>query len=106
MSRASRCCSQAEALKMAKGMQKVAQTKEQTKLIAQGIEKGIAEYKKQQKSKAWERDKQRKKDLRNAAGEAVEVPAPRPAPSSLRLVVVPWLLLAATWVYIALSYQP
>ncbi|GIU31812.1 hypothetical protein TUM4433_23950 [Shewanella schlegeliana] len=34
-----------EAMKVAKATQKPGQTKEQTKLIAQGIEKGIAEYK-------------------------------------------------------------
>ena len=39
---------QTEAIKVAKSIQKPKQTKEQTKLIAQGIEKGIAEYKKQQ----------------------------------------------------------
>lgn len=40
---------QEEALKLAKGTQRPAQTKEQTKLIAQGIQKGIDLYKKQQK---------------------------------------------------------
>ena len=40
----------AEALKIAKGTQRPGQTKEQTRLIAQGIEKGIAEYRKNEKS--------------------------------------------------------
>ena len=40
----------ADALKVAKGIQKPGQTKEQTKLISQGIEKGIALYKQQQNS--------------------------------------------------------
>lgn len=48
---------QIEAMKIAKARQKPGQTKEQTKLIAQGIEKGIADYKKQQNKKARERDK-------------------------------------------------
>ena len=52
-----------QAMKMAKGSQKVGQTKEQTKLIAQGIEKGIAEYKKQQGKKLRELDKQRKQKI-------------------------------------------
>ena len=39
---------QEQALKVAKANQKPNQTKEQTKLIVQGIEKGIAEYIKQQ----------------------------------------------------------
>ncbi|MBI1675153.1 DUF2956 domain-containing protein [Shewanella sp. DW31] len=55
---------QQEALVAAKATQKPGQTKEQTKLIAQGIEKGIAEYKKLQKAKARERDKARKQQLR------------------------------------------
>ncbi len=55
---------QQDALRIAKATQKPGQTKEQTKLIAQGIEKGIAEYKKRQKAKARERDKLRKQQLR------------------------------------------
>lgn len=51
--------SQQEALKIAKATQKPAQTKEQTKLIAQGIEKGIALYKKQQKSAVAKPTKQK-----------------------------------------------
>ena len=46
---------------IAKGTQKPGQTKEQTKLVAQGIQKGIELYKKQQKAKARELDKQLKK---------------------------------------------
>ena len=49
-----------DALKVAKGIQKPGQTKEQTKLIAQGIEKGITDYKKQQGKKLRELDKKRK----------------------------------------------
>ncbi|CAI8955479.1 conserved protein of unknown function [Methylocaldum szegediense] len=55
---------QEEALKVARSIQKPGQTKEQTKLIAQGIAKGIELYKKQQSAKARERDKARKKALR------------------------------------------
>ncbi|MGL4833145.1 MAG: DUF2956 domain-containing protein [Shewanella sp.] len=55
---------QDDALAIAKANQKPGQTKEQTKLIAQGIEKGIAEYKKLQKAKARERDKLRKQQLK------------------------------------------
>ncbi|GGP93579.1 DUF2956 domain-containing protein [Shewanella ulleungensis] len=49
---------------MAKATQKPGQTKEQTKLIAAGIEKGIAEYKKREKAKSRERDKARKQRLK------------------------------------------
>ncbi|WP_413495712.1 DUF2956 domain-containing protein [Shewanella baltica] len=55
---------QQEALVAAKATQKPGQTKEQTKLIAQGIEKGIVEYKKLLKAKARERDKVRKQQLK------------------------------------------
>jgi hypothetical protein len=51
---------QHDALAMAKATQRPAQTKEQTKLIAAGIEKGISEFKKQHKVKARDRDKARK----------------------------------------------
>lgn len=54
---------QQEALKMARATQRPGQTKEQTKLITQGIEKGIALYKKQQKEKHRQADKARKKAL-------------------------------------------
>ena len=37
-----------DALKIARATQRPGQTKEQTKLIAQGIQKGIDHYKKQQ----------------------------------------------------------
>lgn len=40
-----------EALAIAKKTQKSGQSKEQTRLIAQGIQKGIAEYKKSVKAK-------------------------------------------------------
>jgi len=52
---------QEEALHVAKSVQVPGQTKEQTKLIAKGIEKGIAIYKQQQKAKARELDKAKKK---------------------------------------------
>ncbi|ABE54329.1 conserved hypothetical protein [Shewanella denitrificans OS217] len=55
---------QQDALAAAKAIQKPGQTKEQTRLIAQGIEKGITEYKKQQKAKSRERDKARKLQLK------------------------------------------
>jgi len=46
----------AESEKMAKATQRPGQTKEQTKLIAQGIQKGIEQYKKHNKAKARELD--------------------------------------------------
>jgi len=85
-----------EALAAAKGTQKPGQTKEQTKLIAQGIEKGIAEYKKREKQKARERDKQRKQALKaqqNATETGVTEELISQSPSLL-----PWVLLVASWV--------
>jgi len=52
---------QEEALKIARGTQRPAQTKEQTRLIAQGIQKGIDLYKKQQKEKARDLNRKLKK---------------------------------------------
>lgn len=46
-----------DALKIARATQRPGQTKEQTRLISQGIQKGIDHYKKQQKAKARELDK-------------------------------------------------
>lgn len=100
---------QQEAMKIAKATQKPGQTKEQTKLVAQGIEKGIALYKKQQKEKKRQADKAQKRQKRaksvepannqTAADTAEPVSAPRTA-------FLPWSLLAISWVgfivYVAL----
>ena len=50
-----------EAMRIAHGTQRPGQAKEQTKLIAQGIQKGIEQYKKQQNAKARELDKKLEK---------------------------------------------
>ena len=55
---------QEEALAVARSIQKPGQTKEQTRLIAQGIAKGIEQYKRQQAAKSRERDKLRKRQQR------------------------------------------
>lgn len=84
---------------MAKATQRPGQTKEQTKLIAQGIQKGIDEYKKQQKVHARAADKAKKQRLRAeriAPTEEVSTPEPQAsaAPSSSWL---PWALLIVSW---------
>ncbi|MCG9695765.1 DUF2956 domain-containing protein [Shewanella sp. Isolate11] len=87
-----------EALKVAKATQKPGQTKEQTKLIALGIEKGIAEYKKQQKSKARQKDKARKQELKAKQRSETESPIEtehKDQPSSAKL---PWILLLLSWI--------
>ncbi|WP_370277898.1 DUF2956 domain-containing protein [Pontibacterium sp.] len=89
-----------DALKIARATQKPGQTKEQTKLIAQGIEKGIAQYKKQQKAKARELDRQRKKD-KSAASSAIPeavTDTPETVQSGSKL---PWILLVLSWLAFA-----
>lgn len=86
---------QEEAMKIARGTQKPGQSKEQTKLIAQGIQKGIEHYKKQQKTKARDLSKQLKSVAK--AKENAE------HPEAIEVVVVkqhwlPWGLLAISWV--------
>jgi len=91
---------QEQAIKMAKGTQKKGQTKEQTKLIAQGIEKGIAEYKKQQGKKSRERDKLRKQGLKIQQSNNTEVGQDEANQASTHhyLVKLPWILLLISWV--------
>ncbi|GAA4492647.1 DUF2956 domain-containing protein [Pseudaeromonas paramecii] len=97
--------SQAEAERIARATQKPGQTKEQTRLIAQGIQKGIEEYKRQQKAKARERDKAKKR-LSNAAIEPTEEapeldnsPASQAQPRSTSWL--PWSLLIVSWLLFA-----
>ena len=85
---------QDEALAMAKKVQKPGQTKEQTKLIALGIQKGIAEYKKLAKSKQREVDKAKKKKvLSNETESDIGSNDDKSTTSWL-----PWGLLALSWV--------
>ena len=88
---------QEEALKIARGTQRPAQTKEQTRLIAQGIQKGIDLYKKQQKEKA--RDLNRKlKKISSHKEQSIESDD-----YEIQEIIVyqqhwlPWLLLFLTW---------
>ncbi|MFT6806108.1 MAG: hypothetical protein ACJAWT_001514 [Glaciecola sp.] len=86
---------EAQAMKMAKGTQKIGQTKEQTKLVAQGIEKGIAEYKKQQGKKLREIDKQRKQKIKQRELDNIE--SEEEAPSHYPMQYLPWVLLGLSW---------
>ena len=86
---------EAQAIKMAKGTQKIGQTKEQTKLIAQGIEKGIAEYKKLQGKKLREIDKQRKQKVKQRENESIQTFEKTPINSPLK--PLPWILLLLSW---------
>jgi hypothetical protein len=84
-----------QALKIAKGTQKMGQTKEQTKLITQGIEKGIAEYKKLQSKKLREMDKQRKQKLKQREKESTNTV--EEVVNNNYIQLVPWLLLTMSW---------
>lgn len=84
---------QEEAMRAAMATQRPRQTKEQTKLIAQGIQKGINLYKKQQKSKARELNKKLSK-----ASQTQSIPSEESFVSSLdqktkQRVSLPWILL-------------
>ena len=93
---------QEQGLKIARGRQKQGQSKEQTKLIAQGIAKGIAEYKKQQSQKSRQRDKLQKAKARQQ--NQIE-PAPSSAESTSNIQnKLPWILLLLSWLVFA-AYQ-
>ncbi|SQH75283.1 conserved protein of unknown function [Shewanella benthica] len=91
-----------EAMKVAKAIQKPGQIKEQTKLIAAGIEKGIAEYKKQHKNKARDRDKARKQDIKAKARTARTAKAAlsetSDGASQSYAHLLPWGLLVISWI--------
>jgi hypothetical protein len=87
---------QAEAMRIARGTQRPGQTKEQTQLIARGIQKGIDQYRKQQNAKARDLDKRLKKASQQA---------PSPDVHEIRVEEkiiykqhwLPWVLLILTW---------
>ena len=89
-------------MEIALGIQRPGQTKEQTKLIARGIEQGIAQYKKRYSAKERAFNK-----VLNQRERAVLVSH---APDSVALPVeavpyrqhrLPWVLLILTWLGIA-----
>lgn len=95
---------QEEALKIAKSIQRPAQTKEQTKLIAQGIQQGIDLYKRQQKEKARELNKQRKKLAKQQTLQSEQE-----VPELSDLIIyqqhwLPWVLLMLTWLAIGVYW--
>ncbi len=94
---------QEESLKIAKATQRPGQTKEQTKLIAQGVQKGIELYKKQQKEKSRELSKKLKKvsGQLTQLNELSEGDAENESENIQyinRQHWLPWLLLLISWV--------
>lgn len=96
--------SQQEADAITKGTQKPGQTKEQSKLIAQGVAKGIELYKKQQKAKLREKNKQAKKDLKEKTSETEAITGVSTTKHS-KLHLLPWGLLVASWIGFAAYYS-
>ena len=88
-----------EAMQMAKATQRPGQTKEQTRLIAQGIQKGIDHYKKQQKAKARELDKKLKQFSRQPAAnsEAQTLESEAQEATVHKHHWLPWVMLVVSW---------
>ena len=95
---------QEEALKIARATQRPAQTKEQTRLIAQGIQKGIDLYKKQQKEKARDLNRKLKKISRQKE-QSIELDDHEIQEETVyRQHWLPWLLLFLTWLGIGIYF--
>jgi len=85
-----------EAMKIAKSTQRPNQNKEHTKIIAQGIQKGLAEYKKQQKSKAREQNKLKKKSAQEKQTDEIEDEKTELV-QDCKTQWLPWSLLLVSW---------
>jgi hypothetical protein len=95
--------SREEAQRIARGIQRPGQTKDQTRLIAQGIQKGIELYKKQQSARARELDKKLKKLDRQL--DAPETPDAEVQDRKVyRQHWLPWLLLLLSWAAMAVGW--
>ncbi len=95
---------QEEALRITKGIQRPGQTKEQSKLIAQGIQKGIELYKKQQKEKARELNRRLKK------ASLQKTTSVDTGDHEIEHIIVyrqhglPWVLLVISWIIAVMGY--
>ena len=87
---------QQEAMKVAQATQRPGQTKEQTKLIAQGVRKALEEYKTRQASKTRELDR-KLKQLNRQLAEQRSAPTQVEEHGDDRQHWLPWLLLALSW---------
>ena len=92
-----------DALAIANGSQKKGQSKEQTKLIAAGIEKGIALYKKQYKAKQRQADKHKKQLKKQTSVIDVDEQIIEPLLSGSR-GWLPWSLLLTSWLSFAVYF--
>ena len=92
-------------MRVARGTQRPGQTKEQTRLIAKGIEKGIEQYRKQQSARARELDRKLKKARQQTSSATVhdepnvqEKVVYRQHWLPWSLLVISWLAMAAFWI--------
>ena len=85
-----------DAMQIARGTQRPGQTKEQTKLISQGIKKGIDQYKKQQSAKARELDKRLKKAAVSSSSNKTSTNNTL-EPVAIKSNNMPWVLLIISW---------
>jgi hypothetical protein len=95
---------QEEAMKIAKATQRPGQTKEQTKLIAQGIQKGIDHYKKQQKSKARELNRKIKQTAMVQNRQALPNQQQNEVTFIYKQHWLPWSLLVISWAAASLFF--
>lgn len=97
---------QTAAMKLARANQRPGQTKEQTQLVAQGIQKGIEQYKKQQKAKARELNKALKKAKKSVEANVSEEENEQDTDVMIlyKQSLLPWLLLAASWIAFGIYY--
>ena len=90
-----------EAMRIARGRQRPGQTKEQTKLIAQGIKKGIEQYKKQASARDRELDRKLKKVNQQLESSGTHDDAVEVEKIVYRQHWLPWALLVISWLAIA-----
>jgi len=96
-----------EALVIAQGIKQENQTKSQTKLVAQGIRKGIELYKNQQNKRQREFDKTRKKELKtknSIRSSEIQDSNPKIKNTVTLTLLVPWSLLIASWTFFLVYY--
>ncbi len=89
---------QDQSLKVAKATQRPGQTKEQTKLIAQGIQKGIDQYKKQQKVKSRALNKKQHKASQKLLDAGEQTDVQMETNDSYKQAKLPWMLLIVSWI--------
>lgn len=91
-------------MKIAKGIQRPVQTKEQTKLVAQGVQKGIDLYKKQQKGKARDLNRKLNKISRQKEPSIESNDHETQQKIVYKQHWLPWMLLSLTWLGIGIYF--